>query len=206
MKKIDTVIFDLGAVLIDWRPMNVYEKAFNGDVKKAQWFLENVCNSTWNASLDCGKDWDETIAEKVKDFPEYEQYIRLYKDKWELMLNGEISGTVEILAKLKASGKYRLYSITNWSAQTFEITFERYPFLKWFEGISVSGYLKMIKPDKEIYLYTLRNYGIVPENSVFIDDNPANVKTANALGINGILFTGPEQLAKSLSGFDINIF
>jgi 2-haloacid dehalogenase len=203
MSKIDTVIFDLGGVLIDWRPLNVYLKAFGGDENKAQWFIDNICDSSWNAELDCGKSWDIALNEKINEFPEYEQYIKLYRNEWELMLHGEISGTVDIFKKLKSSGKYHLYSITNWSTETFSITWEKFDFLKWFEGISVSGNLKMIKPHKEIYLYTLEKYRINPGNSVFIDDNPANIKTANDLGINGILYKSPWQLEKALS--DLNV-
>jgi 2-haloacid dehalogenase len=205
MNKIDTIIFDLGAVLIDWSPMNVYLKAFNSNEKRAQWFLDNICTPSWNVALDGGKDWQEAIEEKVLEFPEYEQYIRLYRDEWELMLQGEITGTVEILEKLKASKKYRLYAITNWSDETFKITFDKYNFLKWFDGIAISGILKMIKPHKEIYLYSIKKFGIVPENSVFIDDNQANINTANALEINTILFKNPEQLEKELKEFKIEL-
>ncbi len=203
MNKIDTIIFDLGAVLVDWNPMNVYLKAFEGDEKKARWFLDTVCSSAWNTAIDGGKDWQESIEEKILEFPEYEKYIRLYRSEWESMLNGEISGTVEILKRLKESGKYRLYSITNWSSETFAIAFERYDFLKWFEGIAVSGDLKMIKPHKEIYLHTLDKYDIKAENSIFIDDNKANFETANVLGINGIHFKSPEELEQSLKQFNL---
>lgn len=203
MNTIDTIIFDLGAVLVDWNPMIVYLKAFEGDEKKARWFLDTVCSSSWNTAIDGGKDWQESIEEKVLEFPEYEKYIRLYRSDWELMLNGEISGTVEILKRLKDSGKYRLYSITNWSSETFAIARGRYDFLNWFEGISVSGDLKMVKPHKEIYLHTFEKYGIAPEKSIFIDDNHANIETANALSMNGILFKSPEELEQSLKGFGV---
>jgi len=205
MNHIDTIIFDLGGVLIDWRPMNVYLKAFDGDEKKARWFLNNVCTASWNASLDKGKNWQEALDEKIAEFPQFEKQIRLYHNEWELMLNGEISESVEIFKKLKTSAKYRLYSITNWNTETFKITQAKYSFLNWFDAIEVSGHLKMIKPDKEIYLHTIKKYGITPKNSIFIDDNQANIATANNLGINGILFINPGQLRNKLLDFKIEI-
>jgi len=202
---IDTIIFDFGGVLIDWNPMNVYLKAFEGDEKKARWFLDHICHHEWNTTLDGGKDWHQAIEEKVVEFPEYEKYIRLYLEKWEDMLIGPMNGTVEILKKLKDSGKYRILAITNWSDFTFTVTYEKYDFLKWFEGISVSGALKMLKPHKEIYLYTLEKHGIKAENSIFIDDNHANIEAANALGINGIIFKNAEGLKQSLVGFGVEV-
>jgi len=204
-KIINTIIFDFGGVLIDWNPMNVYIKAFDGDIEKARWFLDNICTFSWNTALDGGKDWQQSIDEKIAEFPEFEKLIRLYMEEWELMLTDPIHETVEILKKLKDSGKYRLYAITNWSAPTFSVTFKKYDFLKWFEAISVSGELKMLKPDKEIYLYTLNKHHIKAENSIFIDDNHANVQTANELGMNGIIFKGAEELKQSLKGLGVEV-
>jgi len=204
-KNIDTIIFDFGGVLIDWDPMNVYLKAFEGDEKKARWFLDNICHHEWNTALDGGKDWHQSVEEKVAEFPEYEKYIRLYLEQWEVMITGPMHETVEILRKLKESGKYRLYAITNWSAFTFNVTYEKFDFLKWFEGISVSGALKLLKPHKEIYLYTLEKHEIKPENSIFIDDNHANIQTANSLGINGIIFKSAKELKESLKEFGVEV-
>lgn len=53
--KIDTVIFDLGGVLVDWKPEYLYRKVFNGNEKKVQWFLSKVCTSAWNAEQDGGR-------------------------------------------------------------------------------------------------------------------------------------------------------
>ena len=43
MNRIDTIIFDLGGVLIDWNPEYVYREVFNGDQQKVDWFLKNIC-------------------------------------------------------------------------------------------------------------------------------------------------------------------
>lgn len=74
-----------------------------------------------------------------------------------------------------------------------------------FEGISVSGALKMIKPHPEIYHYTLNKYNITPKSAVFIDDNRANIETANSLGINGIHYRNTEELKESLQEFGIEV-
>jgi len=195
---ITTILFDLGGVLIGWNPIIPYLKAFDGDREKAQWFLDNICTMDWNEEQDAGRTLAEATRVKIAEYPEYEDLIKLYYDEWETMLTGAIEGTVEIFRELKESEKYRIYAITNWSAETFPVALARYEFLRWFEGISVSGELKMRKPFPEIYQYTLEKYNISPSEAVFIDDNLRNVEAARALDIHSIHFQNPDQLRASL--------
>jgi len=195
---ITTILFDLGKVLIGWNPIIPYLKAFDGDREKAQWFLDNICTMDWNEEQDAGRTLAEATRVKIAEYPEYEDLIKLYYGEWETMLTGAIEGTVEVFRELKESQKYSIYAITNWSAETFPVALERYEFLQWFEGISISGELKMRKPFPEIYQYTLEKYNITPSEAVFIDDNLKNVEAARALGIHAIHFHNPEQLRVSL--------
>ena len=155
--KIKTIIFDLGVVLIDWNPEYVYLKEFNGDRIKMKWFFDNICTPSWNEQQDKGKLMKKATQERVKLFPEYKRLIEMFYGRWEEMLKKEISGTVKILEDLKRNN-YRLIALTNWSAETFPIAKKKYKFLKLFEGIVVSGKIKMLKPFKEIYDFTLEKY------------------------------------------------
>lgn len=204
-RKIDSIIFDLGGVLIDWNPEYVFLDVFKGDREKMQWFFDTVCTSDWNEQQDAGKSLAEATEERVALFPEYEEWIRMYYGRWEEMLGGAIQGTVDILRSLIAQKKYKVVALTNWSAETFPIAQERFDFLQWFEGIVVSGKEQTRKPFRDIYDITLDRFGIQAEKSVFIDDNLRNIKAADAIGINGIRFTSPSQLSESLKNFDIRV-
>ena len=81
--KIQTIIFDLGGVLIDWNPEYVYLKEFNGDRIKMKWFFENICTSSWNEQQDGGKLMKEATKERVKLFPEYKKLIEMFYGIWE---------------------------------------------------------------------------------------------------------------------------
>ena len=142
---IKTIIFDLGKVLINWDPRNLYRKVFS-DEKEMEYFLSEVCTMDWNEQQDAGRSWKDGIDLLVPQFPKYEMEINAYFDRWEEMLGGEISGTVEILKQLKASRKFRIYGLTNWSAETFPIALKQFDFLKLFEGILVSGNEGIKKP------------------------------------------------------------
>ena len=115
------------------------------------------------------------------------------------MLGGAINGTVEIFKALKESGKYKVYALTNWSAETFPIAQQEYDFLTWFHGVVVSGTERMRKPDTAFYQLLLDRYQLKAEEALFIDDNLRNVEAAKKMGIDSIHFTSPEALQEELN-------
>lgn len=118
------------------------------------------------------------------------------------MISGEIESGVNLLKKIQATGKFKIYGLTNWSAETFPYAYNTFKFLQSFEGIVVSGEEKMIKPEKGIYLTLLERYNLVPEETFFMDDNVRNVETALSRGIHALQFTGSkeniQQICKTL--------
>ena len=202
---IKTIIFDLGGVLIDWNPAYVYLDVFEGDQKKMHWFFDEICTMHWNENQDAGYPLAQATANLVKQFPEHENLIRMYYGRWEEMLGDSISGTVAILKKLIDNPNYSVVALTNWSAETFPIALKKFDFLHWFEGIVVSGTEQTRKPFYDIYQITLDRFKIDPKTAIFIDDNLRNIRGAEALGINGIQFTSPEQLANSLESYGISV-
>jgi 2-haloacid dehalogenase len=190
---ITTIIFDLGAVLIDWNPYYMYRTIFNDEQEM------NICTSDWNEEQDAGRSLQEGTDVLVAQFPEHEANIRAFYSRWEEMLGEPFHGTVEIFEKLKASNKYKIYALTNWSAETFPVALQRFDFLSWFDGIVVSGAEKMRKPALEFYQLLLDRYQVNPQEALFIDDNYRNVLAAEKAGIKTIHFTSAEQLAMELS-------
>jgi 2-haloacid dehalogenase len=93
----------------------------------------------------------------------------------------------------------RLYALTNWSAEKFELTYPRFEWLSWFEGIVVSGRERVVKPDPRIYRTLLDRYDVDPRAAVYIDDVPHNVTAAAALGLTALHFAGPDQLHADLT-------
>ena len=195
--KITTIIFDLGGVLIDWNPRYVYRQIFDNE-EKIDWFFENICTNEWNENQDAGRSLQEATEELVAKYPEYEKEVRAYYERWEEMLGGAILETVEILRSLKETKKYKMYALTNWSAETFPVALQRYDFLHWFDGVVRSGEERTRKPFPEIYQVLLNRFKVNPSEAVFIDDSLRNIKGAEAIGIAGIHFQSPQQLLQDL--------
>ncbi len=199
---INTIIFDLGNVLINWEPKLLYNKLFDSE-EKTNHFLENICTLTWNEEQDAGRSLEAGTKALIEEFPQHKKEIQAYYDRWEEMLNGAITGSVEILRQLKAIGKYKIYGLTNWSAELFPVALREFEFLNWFDGIVVSGDEGIRKPEVAFFQILFDRYNVKPEDAVFIDDNLRNIEAARTLGIQSIRFTSPEELEKELETLQI---
>jgi 2-haloacid dehalogenase len=196
--EINTVIFDLGGVLIDWNPRYVYRTIFKTE-EEIDWFFENVATHDWNENQDAGYPIARATEELVAQHPEWEKEIKAYYGRWTEMLGGPIRGTVDIFREMKEIPGLKTYALTNWSAETFHIALDSYDFLHWFDGRVVSGEEKTRKPFHDFYQRLLERYNVDPKKTVFIDDNLRNIKAGEELGIKGIHFHTPDQLKKELT-------
>ena len=192
------VVYDLGGVLIDWNPRHLYRKLIE-DETTMEWFLAEVCHTAWNEEQDRGRSFAAAIEEAAARHPEYRPLIEAYFERWAEMMAGEIEGAVAILEELRTSG-HELHALTNWSAETFPHARERFAFLDWFESILVSADVGLIKPDPAIFRLLLQRIGRTPAECIYIDDNPKNVASAAALGLDAIAFQGAAELRAELEG------
>ncbi|HSO78397.1 MAG TPA: HAD family phosphatase [Bacteroidales bacterium] len=203
MSRIKAVVFDIGGVLIDWNPRHLYRKIFTNEAEMEK-FLTEICTYDWNQVQDGGKLFSEATAELTAKYPEHTAHIAIYYDRWKEMLGGEIKDTVGLFNELKSSGM-PLYALTNWSHEAFPWAYEMYDFMKQFDGIVVSGFEKVMKPDPEIYRRLTERYGINPAESVYIDDNRPNVDAAAKLGFHAIHFTSAGQLRSELKILGLSV-
>jgi 2-haloacid dehalogenase len=202
MSRIDTVVFDLGGVLIDWNPRYLYRHIF-ADEAEMEHFIAEVCHHEWNRAQDGGRSFAAATEERIGVFPHYEQEIRAYFDRWEEMLGGIAEQNVKVLRRLKHQ-KTPLFSITNWSAETFPTALRKYDFLHFFSDVVVSGEEKLLKPDPAIYQLLLDRNQLEAERCVFIDDVAENVAGAQNLGMAGIHLLPHTDLSAELSKLGFN--
>ncbi|MGA8623019.1 MAG: HAD-IA family hydrolase [Candidatus Sulfotelmatobacter sp.] len=190
-------VFDLGGVLIDWNPRHLYRKLFAGDDAAMEHFLANICTPSWNRQQDAGRPFAEACASLKSRHPTYAGLIDAWFQRQGEMLAGPVSGAVEILADLRAR-QVPFYALSNWSAETFPIALRRFDFLQWFQGILLSGEVRMLKPDPRIFQLFFETFSVNPSQAVYIDEMRPNVEAAVAHGMQGILFTDSSALRNEL--------
>ncbi len=192
----NSVIFDVGMVLLHWDPRQIWVDDFQ-TIAEVDEFIEEIGFYDWHKLQDAGRSFAEGIADHAKKYPQHAEKLRKYDANWDASIPGAIEGSVEILRALQNHGT-PLYAITNYPAEKFRLARQRFDFLNVFIDAVVSGEERMIKPDAAIYRRLLERNDLRASDCIFIDDSPANINAANALGIDGILFTGPEDLCAAL--------
>jgi 2-haloacid dehalogenase len=197
------VVFDLGGVLIDWNPRHLYRKLI-ADTVEMERFLTTVCTPAWNAQQDAGRPLAEAVSTLSAAHPQHAAWIAAYYDRWEEMIAGALAETVEILEAL-ARARVPLFALSNWSAETFPAARQMFPFLSRFDGIVISGEVRVNKPDPRIFRALTERYRVVPEEAVFVDDVAANVDAATALGFHGVPFTTAAALVSELAALGLPV-
>ncbi len=203
MPRITNVVFDFGNVLLRYDPRLLYATFFP-DPAKRDWFIEEIVADAWNREMDRGRPFAEGIAERVALHPEWETEIRAWDERWHEMVPGLIDETVAIRDRLAARG-VPLYAITNFSAEKYAAILDRYPTLGAFIDTVVSAHEKLLKPDPAIYRVLTERNGLDPTSCLFIDDVPANVEGARAIGMQAVHFVSPEQLARDLAAHGVAV-
>jgi 2-haloacid dehalogenase len=197
-----SVIFDVGHVLYDWNPRVLYERLFD-DERALDLFLTSVATKEWHFQHDAGRPFAETSAELIARHPEHAAMIALWGPRFSDQIPGPIAGMPDLIAELDGAG-VPLFAITNFSGEFFAPFREREAALfDRFRDIVVSGDEKLIKPDAAIFHLALARFGVRADETIFIDDNAANVAGAEAVGIRAHLFRDAATLRAELAALGL---
>lgn len=197
MVKQINVVFDIGNVLIRWRPELAVSQSFP-DRTEALTYLKSVGFSDWNVLQDGGRSFAEGYAALEAAHPGRASPLSDYPARFADTIREPIVGTWALLDRLKAHG-HRLFAITNFSAYTWPTALRLYPRLGVeFEDVVVSGRERLLKPTREIYELFLTRNDLPAEDCLFIDDSAANVAGARAVGMAAHHFTDPALLEVDL--------
>ncbi|MEH6524637.1 MAG: HAD family phosphatase [Sneathiella sp.] len=190
------VIFDIGGVLLDWDPRNLYRKMLP-DETSIDAFFDEVGFANWNAQQDKGRQWSEGVADLSEQFPHRSSLIEAAHLRWNEMIENTFPDTVVILESLAAQ-QFPLYAITNFSSEKWGEVQKRFEFLSLFRDAVVSGDEKVMKPDAAIFQCLLTRNDLQAGECIFIDDSPVNTKGAEALGMKTVRFETSAQLRNEL--------
>nr|WP_295468967.1 HAD family phosphatase [Mesorhizobium sp.] len=196
MTEIRHIVFDIGKVLIHYDPDLPYSRLIP-DAEKRRWFFENVCTSDWNIEQDRGRAWAEAEALLIARYPDEADNIRAFRRHWHEMVPHHYEDSVALMLGLIEDGR-DVTMLTNFAADTFSEARVKFPFLDRPRGVTVSGEIGLIKPEKAIYDRHAADFGLDPSASLFIDDSAKNVKGAIDAGWQAVLFEGAEKLEADL--------
>lgn len=194
---LDTVVFDIGNVLVAWDPRHLYRKVFASEAEVER-FLAEVCTLEWHLAHDHGVSFEENAAKLKAVHPDHADLIDMWGQRHAEMIPGRIPGTADLLHAL-GDGGLRLHGLTNMPSVTFTYLREVYPELQRFETTVVSGDEGVVKPDPRIFEILVERAGLAPARTLFIDDSRANIDAADKLGFVTHRFESAEGLRADLA-------
>lgn len=190
------VVFDIGGVLLDWNPRHLYRRIFSNS-GEMEAFLAKLEKLEWNLAQDGGRTWGEGVAAFAALYPDERHLIEPFHHRWLETVKAPLWDTVALQRRLKAKG-VRLFAITNYSAEKYDLSLGHFPFLNEFEDTVVSGKERLLKPDPAIYRLLLDRNGLEARHCLFIDDAEKNVTGARAVGLAAHHFQGAAGLEDEL--------
>lgn len=198
------IIFDLGNVLISFIPSE-YLKKLNYPANIRNTIINDIFRSEEWKKLDNG---DITVREAIesivpKSALKREEIALVFDLRADIMF--PLDDNVRLLPALKKQG-FRVYYLSNFHMDIFEIVSHDYYFFRYFDGGIVSADVKLSKPDERIYRLLLEKYALKPEESLYIDDIEENIIAAKKVGMNSLLTYGsPKFVAELEEKLDIKI-
>ncbi|MFZ4538581.1 HAD family hydrolase [Propionivibrio sp.] len=200
---VDTVVFDVGNVLIPFNPRWLFRKMMPDDASIERFFEETGFNA-WNTQMDAGRCFADGIAAHSQQYPHHRPLFEAFFHRWQETIGEPIVESIDLFRTLQRRG-VRTYLLTNFSAETYPLAVVRFPFLSDFDGAVVSGLEGLVKPDPAIYQRLLQRYAITPSRAVFIDDKLENVEAARHLGLHGIHFIDPPSVRIALRALGLSV-
>jgi putative hydrolase of the HAD superfamily len=190
------IIFDLGGVVVTWKPEKLVQ-GFTNDSKIQDILLSKLLRHADWIELDRGS---LSISEAIKRCSERTGLGREYISRFMKSVPASlipITDTIELMHLLKDKG-HNLFCLSNMHATSISYLEDSYSFLNLFKGVVISCRVNMVKPDPRIFNHLLKTYHLEPAQTVFIDDSPANIEAAKKIGIKAFLFKDAGQCLKAL--------
>jgi putative hydrolase of the HAD superfamily len=196
---IKNVVFDAGGVLLEWDPPRTIAEIYpdpNVQARLREFMFEHP---DWH-EYDRGTFTEATASEHFAKLSgrSPEEVLRLLRLTAESLR--PIDGTIRLLEELAAGG-VNLYLLSNMPEATYDILVKRHDFFRHFRQLVISGKILMLKPEPAIYKHLVETTGIVPAESVFIDDLLRNVIAARESGLKAIQFTTPQACRAELRSY-----
>ncbi|HCI54634.1 MAG TPA: HAD family phosphatase [Bacteroidales bacterium] len=193
---IKNIIFDLGNVLINWKPAEFLENAGYNDPLKSL-IVNYIFNGPEWRQLDNG---DITLNEAINKIAKKSSLsgseIKAVFDLRTKIIT-PIIPNIKLLPELKKRG-YKLYYLSNFPDDIFDEVCNSYDFFNYFDGGEISARLQASKPDERIYRLFLQKYFLKPGDCLFIDDMSINANSAENIGMTAIHLKEPLELKSKL--------
>jgi FMN phosphatase YigB (HAD superfamily) len=192
--------FDLGQVPLTWDPYLLYDKLFE-TTRERDWFFRNILNSEWRDRSDIYVTVRENVEIHAERNPVYAGLIRKWDTHFFTMMPNLIHSNWEIVRALQMRNR-RVFGLANFARDKFAAALARFPELSSLDGCVISSEARFRKPERGIYEFACRKYGVSPREAAFVDDDTENVAAARDAGMTAILYSDQLQLVTAVEALE----
>ncbi|MHB1661016.1 MAG: HAD-IA family hydrolase [bacterium] len=195
---IKTIFLDIGSVLLtngwDRKSRKLASVKFNFDYEDFESRHEDLFAIYEEGKISLDYYLDKTLFYKECSFSknEFKAFIFGQSHPHPQMIN--------LFAGLKNKYKFKLVSINNEGLELSIYRINKFSLDSLFDFFVTSCFVRIRKPDENIFKLALNLSYTKPDESIFIDDRNFNVETAANLGINAFRHTDYESTKEKLSG------
>jgi len=187
LEGIKNIIFDFGNVIINIDP-NLSAEAFVAlGIQNGVDFWGSRASSEMLIGLEKGIISPDEFRAGALEMLVPGVTPKQVDDAWNALLLNLPAERVDLLKSL--GKKYRVFLLSNSNQIHYDCFMNRFQkeygfgLNEHFEKLWFSHQLGLVKPDLEIFKYVLKDGGIKPEETLFIDDTLVHVEAAKILGI-----------------------
>ena len=189
--------FDLGGVLFEWSPRNLYRNLIADEAELGE-FMDRVFSKENIYRVDGFSTIHAGMADLARRYPDDAYLIEQYIPRWRETMGPVYIGVVGILEDLNRAG-LPCYALSNWAKEIWHHGEAHLDFLELFDGLFISGIEGVAKPDPDFFTGAAQRFGLVAETTFFVDDNMPNVEAAATLGFQAVLFENAQKLRADLA-------
>ena len=195
---IDVLLFDLGGVLIDFAGFDELSHLLPGGVSRDE-VRERWISSPFVQRFERAEITPDVFARGVVSELGLDLGPVEFIDAFVGWARGPYSGARLLLGRIP--DRYRLACLSN--SNELHTPLHRRSMESLLEKYYFSDELGMVKPDREIFEYVVRDLGVVSERIAFFDDTSVNVKAAREVGIMAFEVDGIMELEAELQGLGV---
>ncbi|WP_369384657.1 HAD family hydrolase, partial [Phocaeicola paurosaccharolyticus] len=198
MSKIRNIIFDFGGVILDLDRENAVRKFKSIGVNKADEYLDKYHQKGIFLQCENGEIGEMEFVEKLRALCNKDLTYQQVYDGWNAFIVNTEKYKLDYILSLRQRG-YKVFLLSNTNpfvmkwARSKEFTEEGLSIDHYVDRAYISYEIKSVKPDRKIFEYLISDSGILPEESLFVDDGEQNIEAGNKIGFKTLLTKNRED-------------
>jgi putative hydrolase of the HAD superfamily len=201
IKTCNAVIFDLGRVLIDYDWHIALKGLRKWTALEPEEAERRILAKDGVFQFETGHLTERAFHAHVEEAIEARVPFDEFEGLWNSIFTGEIVPVARVARGVVAEGKVKFAILSNTNEMHVRFLRRTWSLLNELPNVFLSNEIRLRKPNPEALQFVLDRMGTTACDTLFVDDLPENIATAQRMGFQTIRVTGPEQAVRALKDY-----